>query len=273
MTERRRVEEFWNRSREYYEQAQERNPQAAPERVELFAYLEGRERVLDVGSGSCENALWLPAGCRYVGVDVSTTALAMAEELKRPGTRARSEADALPFASGCFDAVLSTWAIEHFYDPAEALIEAVRVLRPGGLLLLVGSAWDLPWSIPPSIDPRRRPQVAVRRLARQLRGALGGIHRFDLVRRPRVLEEGYLPDADAVHVAHAGGVRRFLEAAGLEIVEQYALAHAPAPRGARGWLRRALAAVPLWRYGWGSLFIVGRRGAEWRRPPYRLEEI
>ena len=266
----RRLDRFWDSSRDYYAQAQAANPEAAPERRHLLAWLGAGDRVLDLGAGSCENALWLPEGCRYVGFDVSTAALAIAGELGRPGRRVRGDGEALPFRDGAFDAVLSTWALEHLHEPGRTLLEAARVVRPGGYLLVVGSAWDLPWAMPPSLHPRRRLPVALVRLGRQLRSLADGRHRFDLVPEPRVLTEGYVPDADAVHVAQGALVARFLAAAGLEIVEHRGLPHRPDPAGLRGLLRRALRRVPLWRHGWGNVLLVARRGDALSRPPYEL---
>jgi SAM-dependent methyltransferase len=269
----RRLDRFWDTSRGYYEQAQAANPEASPERRVLLAHLAGGERLLDLGSGSCENALWLPPGCRYVGFDVSTAALRMADELGRPGRRVRGDGERLPFAGGAFDAVLSTWALEHFHHPPRTLLEAARVTRPGGLLLFVGSSWDLPWEMPPSLDPRRRAEVAARRLGRQLRSLADGRHRFDRVREPRVLTAGYVPDADAVHVAQSWGMVRFLAAAGLEVVEHRGLPHRPDPGGPRGLLRRALRRLPPWRRGWGNVLFVARRGTTLREPPYELLDL
>ena len=229
--------------------------------------------MLDLGAGSCENALWLPEGCRYIGFDVSTAALRMADEMGRPGRRVRGDGERLPFADGAFDAVLSTWALEHFHDPPRTLLEAARVTRPGGVLLMVGSSWDLPYEMPPSLDPRRRLPVALRRLGRQLLSLADGRHRFDRVREPRVLRDGYVPDADAVHVAQSHLMVRFLRAAGLEIVEHRALPHRPDPGGVRGLLRRELRRVPLWRRGWGNVLFVARRGEALRRPPYRILDL
>lgn len=268
----RRLSAFWDGSRDYYEQAAAANAEATPERRLLLGYLRAGQRVVDLGCGSCENALWLPPGCRYIGFDVSTSALVMAGEWGRPGMRVRGDGETLPFASASVDAVLSTYALEHFHEPGRTLLEAARIVRPGGLLLLVGSAWDLPYEMPPSLDPKRRLGVAARRLARQLLSLVDGRHRFDTVPEPRVLTEGYVPDADAVHVAQSHLMVRFLRAAGLEIVEQRTLPHRPDPGGLRGILRRLLRTIPLWRHGWGNTLIVARRGAALRTPApeYRL---
>jgi SAM-dependent methyltransferase len=272
---RRRLAEFWDTSRDYYAQAAAANPEASPERRLLLEYLAPGWRVLDLGCGSCENALWMPEGTRYVGSDVSTAALVMAGEWGRPGARVRGDGEWLPFADGSFDAVLSTYALEHFHEPGRTLLEAARVLRPGGLLLLVGSAWDLPYEMPPSLPPRRRLGMAARRLVRQLRSLADGRHRFEIVASPRVLTEGYVPDADAVHVAQSWLLVRFLRAAGLVIVEHRSLPHRPDPPPGlrhlpRRLLRRALRAVPLWRRAWGNTLIVALRGPTLRAPAYRL---
>lgn len=266
----RRLSRFWDANRDYYAQAAAANAKASPERQVLLGYLRPDDRVLDLGCGSCENALWVPPGCRYVGFDVSTAALVMAGEQGRPGLRVRGDGETLPFASESFDALLSTYALEHFHEPGRTLLEAARVVRPGGLLLLVGSAWDLPYEMPPSLHPKRRLEVSARRLWRHALSVLDGRHRFDMVREPRVLTEGYVPDADAVHVAQSWLMVRFLRAAGLEVLAHRTLPHKNDPAGPRGLLRRVLRSLPLWSRGWGNTLIVARRGKELRRPDYRL---
>jgi SAM-dependent methyltransferase len=122
--------------------------------------LRGDERVLDVGCGRGAVLMLVarrvPAG-RAVGVDVwrrrdlSGNSRAAAERnAAAEGVRDRVEvadADArdLPFAEGSFDVVVSSLAISNIRDAggrAQALREAVRVLRPGGRLRIVDEGAD-----------------------------------------------------------------------------------------------------------------------------------
>ena len=53
------------------------------------------------------------------------------------------DARALPFADGCFDVVMSHWVVHNLPDAAgraRALEEMLRVLRPGGTLVLADIA-------------------------------------------------------------------------------------------------------------------------------------
>jgi ArsR family transcriptional regulator len=101
--------------------------------------------VLDAGGGDGAVAeLLLPQARSVTLVDVNATMVAAARH--RLGDRARCEvADvhALPFADAAFDAVLSFHVLVHVAEPARALAEAARVLRPGGTLaVLTLSAHD-----------------------------------------------------------------------------------------------------------------------------------
>lgn len=60
-----------------------------------------------------------------------------ADYVASPGVTIRiDEAGRLPLPDGSCDAVLSTQVLEHVFSPREYLIQALRVLRPGGKLIL-----------------------------------------------------------------------------------------------------------------------------------------
>jgi SAM-dependent methyltransferase len=52
-----------------------------------------------------------------------------------PARLVRAPAERLPFAAGSFDTVVSTLVLCTVSDPARAVAEIVRVLKPGGRLL------------------------------------------------------------------------------------------------------------------------------------------
>jgi len=95
-------------------------------------------RVLEVGCGSGWTAAFLRrAGHEAYGVDLHHGPLG-AFDFDREISYASADAARLPFADGSFDAVGMYQVLEHLPDPARALEECRRVLRPGGRLVVVG---------------------------------------------------------------------------------------------------------------------------------------
>ncbi|MBX5443435.1 MAG: methyltransferase domain-containing protein [Solirubrobacteraceae bacterium] len=98
-------------------------------RFSRFARLHGD--VLDVGCGPQPWPSYFDVhepGTRFVGVDP------LVGEREARYERHRALAEHLPFADDGFDVVLFAGTLDHFVDPAVALAEAVRVLRPGGTI-------------------------------------------------------------------------------------------------------------------------------------------
>lgn len=90
--------------------------------------------VADVACGrGATLSLLARAGLLAVGVDVEPRAVAAA---RRHAPAVVGDAHALPLATGAYDAVLLECALSTFADPARALEEVARVLRPGGQLAL-----------------------------------------------------------------------------------------------------------------------------------------
>jgi ubiquinone/menaquinone biosynthesis C-methylase UbiE len=128
------------------------------ERVVAFAAIKPNDRVLDVGTGTGVVALLaaekLRSPGKIVGVDLSGPMLTAAKSNAETGCLAdridlcRMDAEALAVRDSSFDAAVSLFALLHFPDPLRSLHEILRVLRPGGhLVLAIGSgprlmSWD-----------------------------------------------------------------------------------------------------------------------------------
>ncbi|HWI95844.1 MAG TPA: class I SAM-dependent methyltransferase [Solirubrobacterales bacterium] len=115
-------------------------------------------RLLDVGCGTGDlAAVFMRHGWQASGIEPSEQAVRFAREAGVDAVNG-TLADA-PWEDGHFDAIVFNHSLEHIDKPADALAEAARLLRPGGLLAvavpnfgswhrrLFGSAWlqlDLP---------------------------------------------------------------------------------------------------------------------------------
>ena len=96
-------------------------------------------RVLEVGCAQANASLLLAeAGLRAVALDLRLEALTYARAKHERGAfwPLVGNAQALPLAAGAGDVVLLAELLEHCAQPRAILSEALRVLRPGGWLLL-----------------------------------------------------------------------------------------------------------------------------------------
>lgn len=102
----------------------------------MLGPLTGR-RVLDIGCGDGVLTTRLAAGGAIVtGIDSGPEMVAAAAAVASSATIMVAEAERLPFAGGSFDMVVANTVFCLVADRRAALAEAVRVLRPGGRLVL-----------------------------------------------------------------------------------------------------------------------------------------
>lgn len=93
--------------------------------------------VLEAGSGEGYGANMLAAVAKaVVGLDYDRTAAAHVRTRYPAVHMVRGNLAALPLPESAVDAVVNFQVIEHLWDQAEFLRECLRVLRPGGELLI-----------------------------------------------------------------------------------------------------------------------------------------
>lgn len=111
----------------------------------LARYAPAAHTVLDFGSGSGLTVQSLQqTGYDAYGVDFSHEAI---EFGTKKGIRnlAVVASEALPYADQSFDAVLCMDVLEHLEDTTTALAEIRRVLKPGGVFLIMVPAYMFLW--------------------------------------------------------------------------------------------------------------------------------
>jgi ubiquinone/menaquinone biosynthesis C-methylase UbiE len=92
------------------------------------------------GAGPALRALAPRQQVRYLGIDLSPAMLRRAKKKVRARDLSQVElvhdsATAIPLGDDSADLFLSYWGLHCFDDPAAALAEAARVLKPGGRLV------------------------------------------------------------------------------------------------------------------------------------------
>ncbi|UWE12864.1 demethylmenaquinone methyltransferase [Actinacidiphila bryophytorum] len=95
------------------------------------------ERVLDLGAGTATSSLpFAAAGASVVPCDFSLGMLREGKKRHPELPLTAGDATRLPFADGVFDAVTISFALRNVHDTDAALREMLRVVRPGGRLVI-----------------------------------------------------------------------------------------------------------------------------------------
>ncbi len=158
--------------------------------------LDRGQRLLDIGCG--EGTLGSRASGLFAevhGVDIADDAVRMATHKGIIARRINLNSEPLPYPDAYFDTVVTLDVIEHVFDPVRFVGEIVRVLQPGGSVILST----------PNIRKIQRIATLVRgrfpRTSFDPVGYDGGHLHYFTARDVRVLFE-----ASGLTVAHLGGI-------------------------------------------------------------------
>ena len=257
-----RLTEFWNSQEVYWSPLTEELAKNSGIRGRAASFVLEGSRILDVACGRAANCAWLLDHGQYFGSDISYGGLHHVQRQGLPLVCA--DADALPFADRSFDAVFSTYALEHSVNPVQMLREMVRVARPGGRIVILGPTWDFPFWYPNSLLTRARSRFwrlryALKRLTSQTFALLGGPLPFLIVDNPDAFTQPFVHDSDAVYVVWSFEVIRQMKNWGCKLVhfevDNRLLGDNPLVRLAK----RFLMLLPAYRYaGSTSLMVFDR---------------
>lgn len=127
--------------------------------AEVRVYQPGEVRkVLDIGSGAGNMAHHLAHYGQVVGLDPNPRPLAVAAG--RGLDVVQSMGDQLPFATSEFDLVALLDTVEHIPDELGVFAECLRVLKPGGKLIVTVPAFMSLWSYNDEINAHQRRYTA-----------------------------------------------------------------------------------------------------------------
>lgn len=213
-------------------------------------------RVLDVGCGVGQVVRrWQQAGYEAHGVEVSEPSVKRARDA---GLNCIAyEGRHLPFPDAHFAAAGALNVLEHVEEPETFIPELVRVVEPGGRIVISSPNFFrvLGWQdYHPSMRGLRNKWSNLRRLLakrRQMQAAPEDV-RFD--RMEAVYKEPFEPDDDAIIATNAPEIAFFLARAGCEIERTECT-----DRHVAGLVDWCLNLTPL-RHGMFNAFVVARKG-------------
>ena len=142
MSQIRDAVEGFDHNADAYEAARPSYPAEAVAHIVGHADIGPDRRVLDLAAGTGKlTRLLVPTGADVVAVEPAAGMRAVLQR-ELPGVEVHdATAEGLPLGDGAVDAVTVAQAF-HWFEPAVALAEIRRVLRPGGHLVLVWNTRD-----------------------------------------------------------------------------------------------------------------------------------
>jgi SAM-dependent methyltransferase len=116
--------------------------------MERYLTLESEDLAIDAGTGTGRWLVELGGRCKLLGLDDHDESLTIAKpRLEALGGRVlKTGLDKVDLPANCASVITLLDVLEHLDDDAEALNEMIRLVKPGGLILITVPALRLLWS-------------------------------------------------------------------------------------------------------------------------------
>lgn len=208
------IARFYETSEAYHEMTKGGDKTLHPQVKLLTALLLPEKHYLEVGCGSGEVCRVVGRAAYVTGVDVSPIAINNAKK-RQSGNEVyvQTEAETLPFADNEFDGVYSFEFLEHSWRVKDALKEMVRVIKPGGFLLLSapnGFSLDIHLHKRAAVRFVEGVLAAVRLVMNKVAGSVC------IPIKPDIAGEVY-PDCDMVSALVPENIEKFLSQLGMQL--------------------------------------------------------
>jgi phosphatidylethanolamine/phosphatidyl-N-methylethanolamine N-methyltransferase len=106
-------------------------------RAETLSLLPADSDILEIGAGTGANFRFYPESRTAVSTELSGPMIAIARSKAGDNILCQADAQSLPFGANAFDAAFATLVFCSIPDPTAAFAELVRVIRPGGNVVLL----------------------------------------------------------------------------------------------------------------------------------------
>lgn len=248
--------------RRYYDMAREGGSWDEFPRRDILGYIKARlkagDAVLDVGCGTAEILNFISKDVAYVGMEKSEYALSEARKnwAARPDTVFADDIFLMKFPALKFNIILMLFSLEHLKEPRRVLLECLRVLIPGGILVIAAPNLEFPLAWPNALRHRSvwfRAGFIFLRLCDYLKRVVGR-YSFRLIGENFTEATGRYEkkDDDLCHVVSSWEIVRFLEKKGCVLEKFWE------ERPLTGW-RRFVRLLPAMRWYGVTLVAAFRK--------------
>jgi ubiquinone/menaquinone biosynthesis C-methylase UbiE len=133
----REMRAFYNTSGQYLDMLATHDESYLPKYAEYVRkFIPPSSKIIDLGCGRGKSTSILSKYYDVIGADISRKFISYAKK-KYKAKFVVCNALRLPFKNNTFDAAISYGLIEHVLDVPRCLDEAVRIVRPGGYVIIV----------------------------------------------------------------------------------------------------------------------------------------